>query len=98
MQWYYAEGDRQCGPVSEKELQDLAIAGKLPGETLVWREGMENWRSYSSVMSPLAAPPMVMAAPPIISNGTLCSECGRHFSTSEMVRLQNSWICATCKP
>src|SRR5437762_2099613 len=98
MEWYYAQGDRQCGPVSENELQQLANSGALPRESLVWREGMDNWAPFSSVQLAPVSPALVMAPAIASGNGTLCSECGRSFSTSEMVRVQNSWICAGCKP
>jgi hypothetical protein len=32
------------------------------------------------------------------SPGTVCSQCGCAFSPNELVQVQNSWICAKCKP
>lgn len=49
IQWYYARGDQQCGPVSSSELKRLAEQGQLPPETLVWREGMKEWIPARSV-------------------------------------------------
>jgi hypothetical protein len=98
MEWYYAEGDRQCGPVSENELQQLATSGRVRADSLVWREGMENWTPFSSVQ---LAPPLAGAATLRMAGsapGTSCSECGLSFPPNELVRVQNSWICATCKP
>jgi len=31
-------------------------------------------------------------------NSTTCAECGRTFPPDELVRLQNSWVWAACKP
>src|SRR4030095_11876879 len=28
----------------------------------------------------------------------VCAECRRTFSLNDMVRIQNSWLCAACKP
>lgn len=43
-QWYYAEGDRQIGPVPESRMMALARAGELSPQTLVWTLNMETWR------------------------------------------------------
>ena len=48
MQWYYVKGKDQAGPVTYAELEKLAEAGEISGETLVWREGLENWIAYES--------------------------------------------------
>lgn len=47
--WYYGEGGEQRGPVEEHELRGLIAAGKVNGETIIWREGMENWQKLSEV-------------------------------------------------
>jgi hypothetical protein len=43
VQWYYARNDQQFGPVSAAELKQLADAGRLAPDDLLWREGMEAW-------------------------------------------------------
>ena len=35
--------------VEEHELRGLIAAGKVSGETIIWREGMENWQKLSEV-------------------------------------------------
>ena len=45
MDYYYAEGDAQKGPVA---FTDLPHRGVLP-DTLVWREGMGSWQRADSV-------------------------------------------------
>ncbi len=63
--WYYAENNEQRGPVLEAELKSL-LAGKLPSETLVWKEGMANWTpaaqvpAFNSALAPAA--PVVTSA------------------------------------
>lgn len=47
--WYYGENGEQRGPVEEHELRGLIAAGKVGGDTIIWREGMENWRKLSEV-------------------------------------------------
>ncbi len=43
VQWYYARNDEQFGPVSASELKQLADAGRLSPDDLLWREGMDAW-------------------------------------------------------
>ncbi len=43
VQWYYARNDQQFGPVSAAELKQLADAGRLAPDDLLWREGMDAW-------------------------------------------------------
>jgi hypothetical protein len=42
-EWYYTANRQQMGPVSWDELQQLATAGLLTRQDLVWTEGMEEW-------------------------------------------------------
>lgn len=44
MVWYYAEGDRQRGPISDEEFQELVEKGRIHQETLIWKDGMDNWQ------------------------------------------------------
>ncbi len=43
IQWWYARGDEQSGPVSAAELRRLASTGALAPGDLVWREGLAEW-------------------------------------------------------
>jgi hypothetical protein len=43
VQWYYARNDQQFGPVSASELKQLADAGGITPDDLLWREGMDAW-------------------------------------------------------
>jgi hypothetical protein len=62
MDFYYAEGNQQKGPVTIEQMQAL----RLPSDTLVWREGMSQWTRADSVpelASLFAAPIAPMPAP-----------------------------------
>jgi hypothetical protein len=91
MEWYYAEGGEQRGPVSDEQLRQLAGAGKILPNSLVWCAGMEQWLPYASVLT---------GAPAAAATGgnAKCVECGNVFSTEDMIRFGNSWVCASCKP
>jgi uncharacterized RDD family membrane protein YckC len=57
MEWYYVQGSDQVGPVSNADLAKLARAGDISGETLVWREGLENWIAYEGTVPQAPARP-----------------------------------------
>jgi len=59
-QWYYADRNRQRqGPVDAEALRALFRRGALTPDTLVWREGLEQWVALASVADELQlhAPP-----------------------------------------
>jgi len=47
--WYYIQGDRQIGPVSETEFLALFQGGKLNTDTLVWAHGLKEWARASDI-------------------------------------------------
>ena len=47
--WHYAVGNDQRGPVEGQVLRDLLAKGNLSGTTLVWTEGMADWRPAQDV-------------------------------------------------
>ncbi|MEM1289289.1 MAG: DUF805 domain-containing protein [Pseudomonadota bacterium] len=49
-EWYYAVGREQRGPVSERDLQRLISSGEVGADSLVWREGMENWSAARAAL------------------------------------------------
>ncbi|NQT36414.1 MAG: DUF4339 domain-containing protein [Planctomycetes bacterium] len=44
VEWFYAKDGGQVGPVTTVKIRQLAAAGKLAQEDLVWREGMDQWQ------------------------------------------------------
>jgi uncharacterized RDD family membrane protein YckC len=103
MNWYYVEAGLQAGPVDDALLEALVSSGKILNDTLVWREGMDNWRMYGEVKAPgsgpLAAPPMVRPAAPALAPGqAVCAECGQVFNMQDMIPYARIHVCAGCKP
>jgi hypothetical protein len=41
--WYYADGERQQGPVAADELRRLVEIGEIKPSDLVWQPGMQDW-------------------------------------------------------
>jgi uncharacterized RDD family membrane protein YckC len=98
MNWYYVEAGQQAGPVDEAQLGELVRRGQVQPETLVWREGMANWEPYQA-----ARPGAAGVAPPVIGlalepGQAVCSECKAIFNVQDMIRYENLYVCAVCKP
>jgi hypothetical protein len=84
--YYYTLNGQQQGPVAEEELNRLVATGVITAETLVWREGMAEWKPYAQAMQSLAG-------------GMIpCSVCKTIVPMDETVRVGNQVVCASCKP
>jgi hypothetical protein len=86
MNLYYEVGDQQVGPIGKSELQSLVKAKKLNAKTMVWQE---RNRQGKGVQKNSPADPV---------SRSVCSECGQAFAEEDMIRFQDSWVCAGCKP
>ncbi|WP_368563199.1 pilin [Pseudoxanthomonas sp. UTMC 1351] len=68
-QWYYAGRDRQrLGPVSAEELVAHYRYSRIALDTLVWREGLEQWQrlgDFADELGLLTAPESPAATPPL---------------------------------
>ena len=47
--WYYSQNNQQLGPVSEEQLKSLLSSASLPGSSLVWKEGMTDWKPVTEI-------------------------------------------------
>ena len=103
MNWYYVEQGQQAGPVDEAQLDELRRVGRIQPDTLIWREGMANWAPYAQARGggpvPTAAPsPAFGSAPGEESADAVCTECGKIYPKSNMIRYGTANVCANCKP
>lgn len=107
MVWYYADGDRQRGPISDEEFEEMVRNGRIHTETLVWKDGMDNWQplhdaSEAGLITVSPAAPMSsegsIAAPlPSAATKDTCLQCGRGpLSPYEKVQLGNLVLCRSC--
>lgn len=98
MNWYYSINSERFGPVDQATFDQLVARGEVTLDTLVWRDGMENWATYAAVHS--APHPSVQPVIPNIAAlaGPSCSRCGRSFAASDLVQLSGRLLCASCKP
>jgi uncharacterized RDD family membrane protein YckC len=58
-QWYYgdAQGHRH-GPMTAAQLAAAHAQGKLAPQTLVWREGLADWKPWQEMMHEVVVPPL----------------------------------------
>lgn len=86
MQWYYSNKGQRLGPVSQAEFDQLVRDGVIGGDTLVWRDGMAEWRPYSMVVPG--------GAPPVDPDTEVCAVSGKRYPRREMVQYEGRWISA----
>lgn len=65
--WYYEEGGKQAGPISQAAMAEAISGRRLPPGSRVWRAGMAGWQPWEAVaeLAALAPPPPVDAPPPL---------------------------------
>ena len=56
--WYLARGDKQYGPLGDRELLLLAKRGGLRNDDLLWRPGFETWKPVHAVCDLGSSPPI----------------------------------------
>ena len=98
MNLYYADGDQQVGPIGKAELQSLVKAKKVNAKTLVWQDGMEDWQELGIFVRSRRSQSTPEDQAAISAQKSVCSECGRAYAEEEMIRFNEAWICAGCKP
>ncbi len=102
MNWYYAAGGRQQGPVDDAQLDAMLQSGQVTQDTLIWRDGMANWLPLRQARPSADAPPFVApAADAGASAGVgeiVCAECGKLFTKDNAIQYGTAWVCAACKP
>jgi uncharacterized protein DUF4339 len=106
MSWYYADAGQQAGPVDDAQFDALVRSGKITPDTLVWCQGMAEWKPLrtvrpASAASAASAPPTVTAGggqAVITGHEIVCVECGKMFPRSEAIQYGTTWVCANCKP
>ncbi|MGD9260520.1 MAG: DUF4339 domain-containing protein, partial [Desulfobacterales bacterium] len=98
MNLYYADGEQQKGPIGKNELQALITAKRINTKTLVWQPGMENWQELGVFVRSRYAKAAPSHESSVPAKQSVCAECAKSFSQDEMIRFQESWVCADCKP
>lgn len=60
MNWFYAVNGEKTGPLDEAKMKELVSSGVINADTLVWTEGMPEWKkaSESTLFSEGNIPPL----------------------------------------
>ena len=56
-EWYFSIDGQQFGPVSSKQLREMAATGRLKPSDLVWRPGLKTWVSAAKIKGLFPSPP-----------------------------------------
>jgi len=97
LQWFYAEGSKRVGPVSQSQLLQKFERGDLKWSILVWNKKLSEWTKASETelldLSKGPEPPPLPPPLPSAKKQTLkdqkCKACGR-------VNGPNDRFCAGC--
>jgi uncharacterized RDD family membrane protein YckC len=88
MQWYYAVNNQRQGPIDQAELEKLVAEGMIKPDTLVWQQGMSDWKPYGTIAVTL--PP----SSPVGDDTAVCAVSGKRFPKREMIQYEGKWISA----
>lgn len=103
MNWFYESEGQQQGPVSERDLDRLLAEGKITPNTLVWQEGMPDWRPLRDARPSAAVPPPFSSGAPTGEGATpapgyvRCSLTGKLIPESDAVYIQGRPYSAEAK-
>ena len=76
--WYYAKGSTKHGPLSGRDVKQLADSGELLPDDLVWKTGMADWQPAQTVSGLFATNQSKLADPPPIPSGNAPSAAIRY--------------------
>lgn len=102
--WFFVNEGQQVGPVSDIQLDEYILAGKILPDTLIWRDGMPDWQPCGEVKAALALKAPVFKAAVAKSTGDtivaeiVCAMCGSLQARDGALKQGEVWICADCKP
>jgi hypothetical protein len=88
--WYYAEGEKACGPLSIDELIPLLVRVSDPRRIMIWRHGFDDWKPVEQVREvaqqifrppPLrpGPPPIPPISAPLVREPVIDAEDAAHF-------------------
>jgi len=89
MSWYYSSGNEKVGPVELTEIASLISSGTITNDTLLWKDGMPDWKPYRE----LRLSPELFED----SDFAICAESGNLTSKENMVRFGNVYVAAEYK-
>lgn len=70
MNWYYAVDRQRHGPFSQDEFVRIVGTGVITDATLVWREGLPQWRAFADLKGELGVAPPAGGVPTVAAQPT----------------------------
>lgn len=98
MEYYYAIDNKKQGPVTEEKFKELIRSKKINANTLIWRQGMTEWKMLGEVAGKTTNDVSSSLQSAIATDGSACSECGKSYSEDHLIQFKDRWICSNCKP
>jgi hypothetical protein len=98
MELFYIDGDRRVGPIGKSQFQALINAKKINAKTLVWQQGMTQWEDLGTFLGRSVHRSAATQPPAPELQFAVCCECESIYNQEDLIRIQNLWICAGCKP
>jgi uncharacterized RDD family membrane protein YckC len=102
---YYAINGQRQGPIAQVEFERLVSTGVITDQTLVWKEGMADWKPYGEVKAVM--PPTVPTDAAAAGTGSfttgpsgmaeetaVCAVSGKTFPKREMIQYEGKWVSA----
>ena len=99
---YYAINGQRQGPIAPVEFERLVSTGVITDQTLVWKDGMADWKPYGEVKASL--PPTLPAGAAASASGSfttgpsgtaeetaVCAVSGKTFPKREMIQYEGKW-------
>lgn len=87
--FYYDDNGNDTGPISEKELIELVKIGKISRETLIWRQGYEDWKKLSESEVDISFLPPPLKVEPTMLPTAFANLPTSVNSTTELGHLSN---------
>jgi uncharacterized RDD family membrane protein YckC len=102
MNWYYANNGQRQGPIAQVELERLVSTSVITDQTLVWKEGMAEWKPYADVKTSLPpafttaseAGAFTAGAANTGEETAICAVSGKAFPKREMIQYEGKWVSA----
>lgn len=92
MNWYYSINGQRQGPVAQTEFERLVSTSVITDQTLVWKEGMADWKPYAAVKPAPVLTGSVAGSGSLTDDTAVCVVSGKIFPKREMIQYEGKWV------